>query len=379
MCLKPLIILFLSICGGRAIHKATPAQRWSFQPQQDVGLDVPESRPLIVAHRGASGMFPEHTSIAYEKAVEQGADIVECDVTITKDLALICSHEPWISEVSNAEENFADRTFTYDMDDGDPDIDWNDKGNVTDIYAIDLTLGEIRTLLRKQANTKRDPNYDWQYGFVTFAEHLAMARERGFAVIPEIKQAYAVNKILAQRGIQDTIENMTLHQLSHYGYDSADDPCLMQTFEFSSLKALSDSGSKLRRVLLANHVDLLSEEWISKYKELGVYGVGINKKFIVVKNPNGHINYTNTELMDRLHSHGLSVFSWTFRNEYEELSSWEDGQDPYLEYQRFLDVGLDGYFTDFPGSLRRFFDAKEDAQVIQRVQSVVNGVGQHDL
>ena len=50
---------------------ATPAQRWSFQPQQDVGLDVPESRPLIVAHRGASGMFPEHTSIAYEKAVEQ--------------------------------------------------------------------------------------------------------------------------------------------------------------------------------------------------------------------------------------------------------------------------------------------------------------------
>lgn len=84
-------------------------------------------------------------------------------------------------------------------------------------------------------------------------------------------------------------------------------------------------------------------------------------------------------LFHQLHSHGLSVFSWTFRNEYEELSSWEDGQDPYLEYQRFLDVGLDGYFTDFPGSLRRFFDAKEDAQVIQRVQSVVNGVGQHDL
>ena len=80
----------------------------------------------------------------------QGADIVECDVTITKDLALICSHEPWISEVSNAEESFADRTFTYDMDDGDPEIDWNDKGNVTDIYAIDLTLDEIRTLLRKQ-------------------------------------------------------------------------------------------------------------------------------------------------------------------------------------------------------------------------------------
>ena len=74
----------------------------------------------------------------------------------------------------------------------------------------------------------------------------------------------------------------------------------------------------------------------------------------------------------------MAVFSWTFRNEYDELSCWEDGQDPYVEYQRFLDIGLDGYFTDFPGSLRRFMDAKENAQreqVIERVQ----GAREHDL
>ena len=70
----------------------------------------------------------------------------------------------------------------------------------------------------------------------------------------------------------------------------------------------------------------------------------------------------------------MSVFSWTFRNEYQELSSWEDGQDPYVEYQRFLDVGLDGYFTDFPGSLRRFIDAKENAQVIQGMQAPRKGM-----
>ena len=55
-------------------------------------------------------------------------------------------------------------------------------------------LGSI-IIFYLQANTRRDPNYDWQYGFVTFAEHLAMAREKGFAVIPEIKQSYAVNKV----------------------------------------------------------------------------------------------------------------------------------------------------------------------------------------
>ena len=46
--------------------------------------------------------------------------------------------------------SFNDRLVTYDMDDGDPNIDWNDKGNVTDIFAIDVTLEELKTLRRKQ-------------------------------------------------------------------------------------------------------------------------------------------------------------------------------------------------------------------------------------
>ena len=60
-----------------------------------------QSRPILIAHRGASGMFPEHTNTAYREAAAQGADYVECDVVVTSDLQLVCSHEPWISETSN--------------------------------------------------------------------------------------------------------------------------------------------------------------------------------------------------------------------------------------------------------------------------------------
>ena len=35
--------------------------------------DVPE-KPLVIAHRGASGERPEHTLMAYERAIDQGAD-----------------------------------------------------------------------------------------------------------------------------------------------------------------------------------------------------------------------------------------------------------------------------------------------------------------
>ena len=47
---------------------------------------------MNMAHRGASGMYPEHTILAYEKAAEQNADFVECDVTVSKDLILLCTH-----------------------------------------------------------------------------------------------------------------------------------------------------------------------------------------------------------------------------------------------------------------------------------------------
>ena len=45
---------------------------------------LPTFRPLIIGHRGASGMFPEHTAMAYRNAAEQGADLIECDMAITR-------------------------------------------------------------------------------------------------------------------------------------------------------------------------------------------------------------------------------------------------------------------------------------------------------
>ena len=41
--------------------------------------------PYIVAHRGSSGVLPEHTLEAYRLAIIQGADFIECDVVVTKD------------------------------------------------------------------------------------------------------------------------------------------------------------------------------------------------------------------------------------------------------------------------------------------------------
>ena len=64
-----------------------------------------------------------------------------------------------------------------------------------------------------QANPKRDPNYNWKYGFLTFEEHLNLAQRMGFAIIPEIKQAYATNKVRLSRD-QDS-DHILLRALSY--------------------------------------------------------------------------------------------------------------------------------------------------------------------
>jgi len=57
--------------------------------------------PLVFAHRGATTGLPEHTLEAYLRAIDQGADGVECDVRLTRDGHLVCHHDRRLGRTSN--------------------------------------------------------------------------------------------------------------------------------------------------------------------------------------------------------------------------------------------------------------------------------------
>eukprot|EP00900_Chrysochromulina_parva_P018761 jgi/Chrpa1/26887/Chrysochromulina_OHIO_Genome00026282-RA len=54
---------------------------------------VPKPHDFSIGHRGACLQFPEHTAESYTAAIEMGAGIVECDVSVTKDGELVCRHD----------------------------------------------------------------------------------------------------------------------------------------------------------------------------------------------------------------------------------------------------------------------------------------------
>lgn len=59
------------------------------------------TRPLVVAHRGASFDLAEHTLGAYTAAIESGADALECDVRLTRDGHLVCVHDRRVDRTSD--------------------------------------------------------------------------------------------------------------------------------------------------------------------------------------------------------------------------------------------------------------------------------------
>jgi glycerophosphoryl diester phosphodiesterase len=57
--------------------------------------------PRVIAHRGASDEAPEHTLAAYHRAIEAGADGLECDVRMTRDGVLVCLHDRTVGRTSD--------------------------------------------------------------------------------------------------------------------------------------------------------------------------------------------------------------------------------------------------------------------------------------
>ncbi|GIM00795.1 hypothetical protein Vretimale_5719 [Volvox reticuliferus] len=99
-----------------------------------------DGSPFVMAYRGASADFPEHSIGAYRAAIEQGAQFIECDVVLSQDLVPLCRHEPNIAHTTNV--LVARHKLQGDGSSGDEDR--SPEGSV--VWASDLTLAEIKQL-----------------------------------------------------------------------------------------------------------------------------------------------------------------------------------------------------------------------------------------
>jgi glycerophosphoryl diester phosphodiesterase len=311
-------------------------------------------RPIVIAHRGASGERPEHTLAAYDLAIDQGADYIEPDLVPTSDGHLVSRHESAIAETTDVADHpeFAARKATKTID-GETLTGW---------FTEDFTLAELKTLrarerlpLLRKANTA----YDGRFEIATLSEIIALAKRRSqetgrtIGIYPETKHP----SYFASIGLP--LEDRLLAELKQADWDRVDAPVFIQSFEVGNLKALAGK-TKVRLIQLMGATGAPVDGAMASYAAMttpgaltaiAAYAYGIGPNTALIRAGDG----TPTTLVADAHAAGLKVHPWTFRAEnYFLPASLRQGTDPSAhgrieeEIARHLALGVDGFFTDFP-------------------------------
>lgn len=328
-----LLVMFLTACAVAPVEQA----RSQFTPVSQA--DEEDDTMLIIAHRGASGLRPEHTLEAYKLAIEQGADFIEPDLVMTKDGALVARHDPWLSDSTNVADlpQFADRKRTLTSPDGEDITDW---------WAFDFTVEELKTLRARQVRDNRSKEFDDQFEIPLFDEIVALAKQEGqlhsreIGIYPEAKWP----KEHAAEGLN--MENAFVDAMAHHGMSEAYSPMLIQCFDPDFLRSI-DKRIDTRLIQLV-YFDQRRKGMASVDLETAAEfadGVGPAKAMVMNTKTGKPTGYAQ-----KARALGLEVHPWTFRD--DALGNWPDAE---AEMRAIKAAGATGLFTDFPATAVRLF------------------------
>ena len=365
-------LALLQACGGGDDTPATP--------QATAYRTLSGTAPLIIGHRGASGELPEHTLAAYERAIARGADFIEPDLVLTKDGVMIARHEPMLDDTTDVATKFDASRKTTRLVDG---------VSTTAYFASDFTLAEIKTLRARQSRAGRSGAYDGLYEIPTLAEVISLSQTEGakagrtVGIYPEIKHSTFHKGLFGANVFEDKLV-ATLHPI--YG-NAASAPVFIQSFEVSNLQYLR-TKTRMRLVQLIDADDVNADgsmSLVAPYRQpydfvvsgdtrlfsdlLTSTGLDFVKTYAdaigpwkpyllktvndgVDRNGDGAITIQDrrvdgsTGVVELAHAKGLLVHTWTFRDD----ASGYGFTDPKAEMQHYMRLGVDGLFTDFPGT-----------------------------
>lgn len=328
---------------------------------------------LVVGHRGASALRPEHTLASYQKAIDDGADFIEPDLVSTKDGVLVTRHENEIGGTTNVStlSQFADRKITKNIDGKD----------LTGWFTEDFTLSELQQIkARERIPEFRPANtaYNDLYPVPTLEQVIELA-EANYKKTGKIIGLYIETKHPTYfKNHNLAMEDNLLKTLAKYKYTRDIAPVYLQSFEVSNLKYLKDQLDLHKTIKHAQIIQLYDaktsqpadfvESGETKtyadlataqgLKDVAKYanGVGPSKGYILNFNSKGSVQ--TTSFISDAHTVGLKVHPYTFRPENNFLPApLKCSQDKpaercptgaLKEFEAYFKAGVDGVFTDDP-------------------------------
>ncbi|MFE9677732.1 glycerophosphodiester phosphodiesterase [Streptomyces sp. NPDC006259] len=248
-----------------------------------------QQRIQVVAHRGASEDAPEHTLAAYRKAIEDGADALECDVRLTADGHLVCVHDRRVNRTSNG------------------------RGAVSQLELADLAaldFGSWKTRAAREAWNTRDEEPDWEVrpedrdatSVLTLERLLELVAGAGRRVELAIETKHPTRWA-------GQVEERLLVLLKRFGLDAPTDA------DASPVRVMSFSARSLHRVRAASPTlpTVYLMQFVSPRLRDGRLPAGVR-----IAGPSMRIVRSHPAYVERLKRAGHQVHVWTV-NEPEDV------------------------------------------------------------
>ncbi|MBK3573930.1 glycerophosphodiester phosphodiesterase [Streptomyces sp. MBT65] len=275
-----------------------------------------QHRIQVVAHRGASEEAPEHTLAAYKKAIEDGADALECDVRLTADGHLVCVHDRRVNRTSNG------RGAVSALE-------------LADLAALDFGSWKGRDLSRDSWKT-RDEEPDWEHLPEDRADTSVLTLERLLELVADagrrVELAIETKHPTRWAG---QVEERLLVLLKRFGLDApataADSPVRVMSFSARSLHRVRAASPTLPTVYLL--------QFLSPRLRDGRLPAGVR-----IAGPSIRIVRNHPAYIERLKNAGHQVHVWTV-NEPEDVDLC-------------VDLGIDAIITNRPGAVLSQLDGK---------------------
>ncbi|WAZ22759.1 glycerophosphodiester phosphodiesterase [Streptomyces cinnabarinus] len=257
--------------------------------------------PQVVAHRGASEDAPEHTLAAYRKAIEDGADALECDVRLTADGHLVCVHDRRVNRTSNG------------------------RGAVSALELAELAALDFGSW------KNRDEEPDWEHrpedreatSVLTLEHLLELIADSGRRVELAVETKHPTRWA-------GQVEERLLHLLKRFGLDSP------AAAEESPVRVMSFSARSLHRVHAASPMlpTVYLMQFVSPRLRDGRLPAGVR-----IAGPSIRIVRSHPAYVERLKRAGHQVHVWTV-NEPEDVDLC-------------VELGVDAIITNRPRAVLR--------------------------
>ncbi|WP_217142226.1 glycerophosphodiester phosphodiesterase [Streptomyces sp. AC627_RSS907] len=238
-----------------------------------------QHRIQVVAHRGASEEAPEHTLAAYRKAIEDGADALECDVRLTADGHLVCVHDWRVNRTSNG------------------------RGAVSALELADLAALDFGARRTREFWRTRDEQPDWEHRPEDREETSVLTLERLLQLVADagrrVELAIETKHPTRWAG---QVEERLLLLLKRFGLDApasaAESPVRVMSFSARSLHRVRAASPTLPTVYLM--------QFVSPRLRDGRLPAGVG-----IAGPSIRIVRNHPAYIDRLKRAGHQVHVWT--------------------------------------------------------------------